>query len=136
MSGASSYAGSGQEGEPRRAAPGLSTVAGAALLGSVHLCIDTISGFAIYRDLVATRLPYDAIVGLVLLHNTIAFGGQALVGALSDRFRLYRTVGVVGVALAALGLLLGPIWIVAGLTLVGAGNACFHVGAGALVLRF
>ncbi len=113
----------------------LDALTAAWLLGAVHFSVDTISGFVIFRDLMATGLPHDTIVGLVVLCNAIAFVGQAPVGVFADRYRLYGAVGVAGVVLAAVGLLLCPASIVPGLILVGAGNACFHVGAGALVLR-
>lgn len=107
----------------------------ALLLGIVHAFVDTASGFLIFRDLPTGRMPYPTVVLLVVLYNSLAFGGQVPAGYLADRLGSYRGAAIFGALAAATALLLSPTWPVVGIVVVGIGNAFFHVGAGALVLR-
>jgi len=107
----------------------------ALLLGIVHALVDAACGFLIFRDLGAGYFDHQTVVYLVLLYNSLAFGGQVPVGLVADRYRNYRTVAILGAGLTAVALLLSPTATVAGIVIVGVGNAMFHVGAGALVLR-
>ena len=108
---------------------------GALLLGGVHVFVDAASGFVIFRDVGGGPFDHQAVVVLVVLYNTLAFGGQSVAGLLADWLNGYRAMAVAGAALAAVALLLGPHWTVAAIVIVGVGNALFHVGAGADVLR-
>ena len=72
---------------------------------------------------------------LFLVYNGLAFALQLPLGAMADCGRHYRTAMLAGTGLVCLGVL--P-WIPsahAAIALVGIGNAAFHVGAGAMVLR-
>jgi len=111
------------------------TTTSALGLGVVHALVDAASGFLIFRDLNPWDFEQKMLVGLVVLYNCLAFGGQTLVGLVADRTGAYRAVGVLGALLAAIALLVSPHAVVAGIVIVGIGNALFHVGAGALVLR-
>jgi FSR family fosmidomycin resistance protein-like MFS transporter len=108
---------------------------GALLLGLVHAFVDMASGFLIFRDLGPSGIAYPKIVLLVVLYNSLAFAGQVPAGWLTDRFDNYRGGAIFGALAAATALVLSPTWPVAGIVIVGIGNAFFHVGAGALVLR-
>jgi FSR family fosmidomycin resistance protein-like MFS transporter len=102
----------------------------AALLGLAHALVDAASGYLLFSDL---GRPVGA--GLLLTYTAIAFGGQAPLGWVVDRLSRARLSAGAGVALVAAALLGAPWWPVAGLVAVGVGNALFHVGAGAQVLR-
>jgi FSR family fosmidomycin resistance protein-like MFS transporter len=110
-------------------------VAPTLLLGLVHALVDGASAFLIYRDLGAGRFDHGTVVMLVVLYNLLAFAGQAPAGLVADALRSYRGAAVLGATLAAVALLVGPRSPVAGVVIVGVGNALYHVGAGAHVLR-
>ena len=126
--------------------------------GAAHAVVDCASGYLVFADVGYDLFERRHVVALVLLYNGLAFAGQALVGLFADRLRSYRPLAVAGAALAAtalmavpvgglvapwlgfrvhplLGQAVGPGAVVLGVVLVGVGNACFHVGAGAHVLR-
>jgi FSR family fosmidomycin resistance protein-like MFS transporter len=80
--------------------------------------------------------PGDAVastaLAFVLGYDLLAFAGQAPFGWLIDRLDLRRSSTLVGLVLTAAAVLAGhgtPV-----VLLAGAGNALFHVGAGAMVL--
>jgi len=107
----------------------------ALLLGLVHAFVDAASGFLIFRDLGPSGIAYPKIVLLVVLYNSLAFGGQVPAGWLADRLGSYRGAAIFGALAGATAIVLSPTWPVVGIVIVGIGNAFFHVGAGALVLR-
>ena len=107
----------------------------ALVLGFVHALVDASCGFLIFRYVGHGRFEPAAITFLVVLYNGLAFGGQWLVGLLADRFNAYRFFGMAGTILCALALPIAPSWTMGGIIVIGTGNACFHVGAGALVLK-
>ncbi len=67
--------------------------------------------------------------------TALAFGSQWLVGILADLRGAYRSTAVVGTLLIAAAAVAEPLNPWTGAVLAGIGNACFHVGAGAAVLR-
>src|SRR3954463_15126733 len=82
---------------------------------------------------------------LVLLYNLLAFGGQALAGALADRLgrargrprggpRRPRGAVLAGLLLHCAALLLCGRFLEVAVVLAGLGSAAFHVGGGALAL--
>ena len=107
----------------------------ALLLGLVHALVDMASGFLVFRDVGSGLYDRHDIIVLVVLYNSLAFGGQAVVGWFADWLRAYRSTAVLGVLMQAAALLASLAWIPAGVVLVGIGNALFHVGAGAFVLE-
>lgn len=108
---------------------------GALALGVVHAFVDCASGFIIFRDLGPSPLDRTQVIAMVVLYNVLAFGGQSLAGLAADRLGNYRAMAVAGAALAAVALVLGPHSLVPAIVVVGLGNALFHVGAGADILR-
>ncbi len=107
----------------------------ALALGLAHALTDAGCGFLVAYFVKAGDLDRASIFALIVLYNTLAFGGQAPVGWLLDRLRAYRRGAVIGVVLVAEALLFFPGWALGAVVLAGVGNALFHVGAGALVLR-
>lgn len=122
--------------EPGAPAPSRAgVVAVTLLLGVVHALVDAASAFLIYRDLNHARYAYAFVVTMVLVYNALAFAGQTPVGLVTDWLRSYRGTAVLGALLAVAALLLGREWPVIAVAMVGVGNALYHVGAGAHVLR-
>lgn len=72
---------------------------------------------------------------VVLAYDLIAFGSQVLLGWLTDRFATPKRAVLFGLALTALSLMLYRTNVVATVAAAGIGNALFHLGAGAAVLR-
>ena len=107
----------------------------ALMLGFVHALVDASCGFLIFRYVGHGRFEPASITFLVVLYNALAFGGQWLVGLFADRFNAYRFFAMVGTILCAVALPIAPSWTMGGIIVIGTGNACFHVGAGALVLK-
>lgn len=108
---------------------------GALLLGAVHAAVDCASGYLLYRDVAPSGLSYHTVISLIVTYNLLAFAGQVPVGYLADRFGAYRGAAIAGAVGAATALVLSPLFVIAGVAVVGVSNALFHVGAGALVLR-
>ncbi len=77
----------------------------------------------------------ETLITLVFVYNSLAFGTQWLVGAIADIKAAYRFVAAAGTFLVAAALVIEPSSPLAGAVVAGIGNACFHVGAGAVVLR-
>lgn len=105
------------------------------IYGAIHALIDLTTVSVVFRAVSFHNLdPADAF-GIVLGYDLIAFGTQFLFGLLADRFRAARLATVLGIALAAFGVLALPAHALAAMLLAGTGNALFHLGAGAFVLR-
>jgi FSR family fosmidomycin resistance protein-like MFS transporter len=103
-------------------------------LGAIHLVVDA----SCVASVIRACPPSDAIVSsalaFVLGYDLLAFAGQTPFGWLVDRFGLRRSATLAGLALTAAALLPSKGSGMATMVLAGAGNALFHVGAGAMVL--
>jgi len=121
----------------------------------MHALVDAATAASAMAHGHSSRLSDDGIWWLILAYNALAFGLQPLVGLVADGVRLKspvqsRSVGVAsqvaangwdrriaisGLVLTALAVAGGSWpWFVA-VAAAGLGNALFHVGAGAIVLR-
>jgi FSR family fosmidomycin resistance protein-like MFS transporter len=110
------------------------SMAGAAWLGAAHLIVDAVCVASVLR----ASPPGDSVVSsalaFVLGYDLLAFAGQAPLGWLTDRFGLRRGAALAGLLLTASALLAGSDAGMAVVLIAGAGNALFHVGAGAMGL--
>ena len=104
-------------------------------LGVLHALVDAACVAVLYSEVALDRLPYETLTALVLLYNSLAFGLQWLLGIVADLAGAYRLTAAGGTWLIAAAVITEPIYPWAGAVLAGIGNACFHVGAGAVVLR-
>ncbi len=104
-------------------------------LGLIHSLVDAACGAIVYAEVARGRLPYTTLVAMVLVYNSLAFGLQWLIGLCADLRVAYRLTGAAGVWLLALSVVLEPRFPWGGVIVAGIGNACFHVGAGAVVLQ-
>ena len=102
--------------------------------GLIHAVIDASSVTVIFQAKSLFDLGRHDFFYLVLAYNLIAFAGQALIGPLIDRFRFWRGTALLGIVLTDLGVVALQVQPWLAMVLVGVGNACFHVGAGALSL--
>lgn len=108
---------------------------GSLFLGVVHALVDGSCGYLLYYDLRSSGLPPSTIIGWIIIYNLLAFAGQVPVGYLADRLDSYRGAAIAGVVAAAGALALAPAAVRPAVVVLGIGNALYHVGAGALVLR-
>ncbi len=120
-------------------------VLGVALVfGVIHAIVDAVCVALLTRESgmaasgsgeAALYLPGTTWWDLYLLYYAIAFCTQFSIGALVDRWGLYRAAALGSLGLLAAGVTVGHTAPAAAIVLVALGNAVFHVGAGALVLR-
>lgn len=92
--------------------------------GSVGMQLGSLNG----------EMAFERIGLLVLLYNVLAFGGQPLVGAITDRLRAPRGAVLLGLGCHCAALLLSGSAPASAVILAGIGSAAFHVGGGALAL--
>ena len=105
-----------------------------AIYGLSHAAVDAACAFAVFGPLAAASLDLGSFSFLVILYNALAFGLQAPLGLVADRWNLSRAAAMAGALLTAAALFAGfsPLMLV---ILAGAGNALFHIGGGSIILR-
>lgn len=107
---------------------------GAAWLGGAHLVVDAVCVASVLRASPPANSVLPGAVAFVIGYDLLAFAGQVPVGWLVDKLSLRRFAALLGLLLSAAALATGRASALAVLLLAGAGNALFHVGAGAMVL--
>ncbi len=103
--------------------------------GLIHALIDAACVTVIFSSILIHHLDAKDSFYLVVAYDVLAFAGQVFCGLIADRFRFARgsiLVGIASTALAVGALRVEPL---IAMVLAGAGNAFFHVGAGALTLH-
>jgi MFS transporter, FSR family, fosmidomycin resistance protein len=104
-------------------------------LGGAHAIVDASTVTAIFRSTHLNVVAPEAAWGIVLAYDLVAFGSQALLGWCTDRFASPRLATLLGLALTAVSLVCCSSSLIATLACASIGNALFHLGAGANVLR-
>ena len=107
----------------------------ALIFGALHALVDAASLAVLYAEVPRERLSWGEIGSLIVCYNCVAFGLQLPLGVGLDRLRAYKPAAVAGLALTGLAVAICPCHAYLGAIVVGLGNALFHVGAGAIVLR-
>lgn len=102
--------------------------------GAMHAVVDASTVTVVVSSSFLHTLSLGQAFSLILAYDLIAFGAQTFLGALVDRVARPRTTVLVGLALTASCVGVLPYEPTAAMILAGAGNALFHVGAGALTL--
>lgn len=107
----------------------------AATLGVVHAVVDAATVTTVFVQVGLDRLPFEQVSSLILTYTLLAFGLQGPLGVAADARGAHEAMVLSGLGAALAGVLAGPdhAWIAA--VAAGVGNALFHVGAGAIVLR-
>lgn len=103
--------------------------------GLVHALVDATSVMVVYAALPMHDLRLWHAFYFVVAYDVLAFATQVVFGAAADALRAPKLAAGVGAALVAAGALALPVAALPTLLCVGLGNACFHVGAGAISLR-
>lgn len=96
------------------------------LLGAVHFLVDFTCTALLTASCVGVRGVSAALCAVV--YNGFAFAMQLPIGYLADRLSLRRTLAAGGCVLVAVGALFADPLLLC--SLIGLGNACFHVGGG------
>ncbi len=73
---------------------------------------------------------YPLYVTEVIVYNFFAFAFQVPLGALMDKFKIYKYVGIIGFSLIGLCYVVGPPNPILLASIVGIGNALFHLEGG------
>ena len=89
----------------------------------------------LFRDVDAPGASLVAVIAWIVSYDALAFLLQAPIGLAADRLRADSELGLAGLALVLVALAPGPFVPGAGALVAALGNALFHVGAGASVLR-
>ncbi|MCL2723726.1 MAG: hypothetical protein FWD69_04745 [Polyangiaceae bacterium] len=113
-----------------------SPLARAAALGFAHLLVDAACVTAIFRTGGSAAAHVLGSFAVVFGYDLLAFAAQAPLGMLVDRFGFARASAAFGLMLSALALFFAPHSSLVTMLAAGIGNALFHLGAGASVLRF
>ena len=100
-----------------------------------HFAVDLGCGWLIYALYNTGAFGADSVATAFLLYNFLAFGVQFIIGAAVDILRaqgklLHKETAYIGSVLVLVALLLGVNTPWLSVTLVGLGNAAFHVGGG------
>ena len=100
-----------------------------------HFAVDLGCGWLIYALYNSGVFGIDSAAGVFLLYNFLAFGTQFIIGAAVDMLRArdklcHRETAYIGCVFVLLALILGVHTPWLSVTLVGLGNAAFHVGGG------
>jgi MFS transporter, FSR family, fosmidomycin resistance protein len=106
-----------------------------ALLGVAHAIVDASTVTAVMRASHAGPVTPQLAFAVVLGYDVIAFGSQVVFGWLTDRYSTPKLAMLAGLALTLAALGLYPVNPLATMICAGLGNALFHLGAGASVLR-
>lgn len=103
--------------------------------GVLHALVDLCTVTAAVRASRSADLGLFNELGMVVTYDLLAFALQAPLGVLVDRWRACRHALLVGMALAGCAVLTAPLSPVFTMAIAGVGNALFHLGAGARVLK-
>lgn len=113
----------------------VSAIGVATTYGVVHAVLDAPCAALLLHQAASATLSIDAFWTLFIVYHCLAFGLQFSIGAAVDRWRHHQLAVQAGLGSLCLAVtvFLDVPWVAA--VLAGVGNALFHVGAGAVVLR-
>ncbi len=100
-----------------------------------HFAVDLGCGWLVYALYSTYAFGADTVASAFWLYNFLAFGMQFIIGAIVDILRIrdklcHRETAYIGSVLVLIALILGVHTPWLSVTLVGLGNAAFHVGGG------
>lgn len=98
---------------------------------AAHFLVDFSCGYSLYSMYASGDIDAKSAALLFIFYNMLAFATQHLFGAVADKARSNgRIFAAVGTILTAVGATVGGAVPALTVSLVGLGNACFHVGGG------
>jgi FSR family fosmidomycin resistance protein-like MFS transporter len=107
----------------------------AVVFGLVHALVDATTVSVVLRSTRTAEVTRQLAFVLVVGYDWIAFATQPLWGYLMDRWTTPRSARAIGLGLCLASVPACGLVPVAAMVLAGLGNAVFHLGAGAAVLR-
>ena len=101
--------------------------------GTLHFLVDATGAAAVLAILARdTAVPASR---LLFVYGLISFASRPVLGFLVDRRRSARHAALFGSVLVAIGWAVAPAGPLTAVTVLGIGNALFHVGAGSICFR-
>jgi FSR family fosmidomycin resistance protein-like MFS transporter len=104
------------------------------LYGATHCLVDAACAALIFGLLWQPQLKSQEYFFLVVGYNILAFAFQPLFGLLSDKLGKPSIMAGLGIAMTGSSIVISPFSPIIAVGLAGIGNACFHVGGGAIAL--
>jgi MFS transporter, FSR family, fosmidomycin resistance protein len=101
----------------------------------VHALVDAACAAVVFFLWKTNAVSQNSFIILVILYNFLAFGLQAPLGMIVDKWRIpvkFAAFGCIVVAVSAFAARISPIMAI---YLAGIGNALFHVGGGVVALN-
>jgi len=105
------------------------------IFGIIHAVIDASCVTVIFSSIPLHGLTPFAGFYVILTYDLLAFAGQAFLGLMVDYLRLFKGILSGGIILTVFAVIFLRIEPITAMLFAGIGNACFHVGAGALSLH-
>ena len=101
-----------------------------SIYGFGHFVVDFVSAIYILGKLPGLANTYNDIFIAIVMYNFFAFAFQVPLGYLLDKIKVYKYIGIIGLGLIGICYLvsLKNIFILA--TIVGIGNALYHLEGG------
>jgi len=103
--------------------------------GTLHLLVDAICVATLFSISTAKLSEGASFSFLVALYGVLAFGFQAPLGVLLDRFRSPRFAVFLGCFISTCAALIYVSFPLLSVILAGLGNALFHIGGGTIILN-
>ncbi|MEI6266276.1 MAG: hypothetical protein WCP14_00060 [bacterium] len=104
-------------------------------LGIIHLSIDVVPSFLIYKSFSSGLINTQEAVFLISIYIFLAFGAQFFFGYLADIVNNPKRVIQLGLTAAIFSLLIGYYSLIIAVILIGIANSLIHVGGGIVALR-
>lgn len=105
-----------------------------SLYGLNHALVDTLSAGILFTIWQGGVVAAAEVSWLFLLYNLLAFGIQPILGLFVDWSQRPRAAAWAGCLLVAVAAFGGEAWPRLAVSLIGIGNAVFHLGAGSICL--
>jgi FSR family fosmidomycin resistance protein-like MFS transporter len=100
-----------------------------------HGLIDFACSLVVYNAAIVHGLPPPKAVAMIIAYDLIAFAAQPLAGFFLDHKQAFRPAMATGIVITLSGVILMAVNAYIAAAAAGIGNALFHLGAGAQILR-
>lgn len=114
---------------------GLDALGRAVRLGPIHALVDATTVTVVFRVAHGSPISPQMAFALILAYDILAFGAQVPFGWITDRWGTPKRATLMGLGLTLASVCLGGLAPIPAIVIAGVGNAFFHLGAGAAVLR-
>lgn len=95
-----------------------------------HFIVDFVCAIFIFGNLPHVSNTYSEFIFATIMYNFFAFAFQVPIGYILDKFRIYKYIAIIGLCLIGFGYLININNTFVLATIVGIGNALFHLEGG------